>query len=252
MIRYFETHIEDACNLKCRGCSHFSGLVKKARPKDIKDFEREFARLSEIENVHTIRLMGGEPLVNLNFMEYVRIAKRYFPNSHIVLVTNGLLLERLVPYKDELRELQIDVTMSDYHLDKQNRSLLREMPISEAHDKGMLYNISLDLEGGQDESRAFAKCDLHQNRWYFLRDGRFYPCCIAGCIKDFWETFGLDFGFEQEELGIDIFTHTADEIEAFLDRPIKLCKHCDTEARGRSYAPFGTSRGEISEWIKSI
>lgn len=248
MIEYFETHIEDACNLKCRGCSHFSGLVKKARPKDLSEFEKEFARLAEIEEVRIIRLMGGEPLVNPNFMEYLRIARRYFPDSHIVLVTNGILLDRLIPYKDELRQLEIVVAMSNYHLTRQNRGLLREMSISEVHEKGLLYNISLDLEGKQNEDRAFELCDLHQNKWYFLRDGRMYPCCIGGCIKDFWEHFGLDFGFRQEDLGIDIFTHSADEIEAFLQSPIKLCRYCDTEARERSYAPFSVGSGDIKEW----
>ena len=252
MIQYFETHIEDTCNLKCRGCSHFSGLVKKARPKDLGEFEKEFARISEIEDVRTIRLMGGEPLVNPRFMEYLRIARKYFPDTHLVLVTNGLLLERLIPHREELARLEIDVTMSDYHLDRQDRSILRSMPISEAHEKGMLYNISLDLEGMQDPQRAFDFCDLHQNSWYFLRDGRFYPCCVAGCIKDFWEHFDLDFGFTQEDLGIDIFTHSAEEIEEFLLQPIKLCRFCDTEERQRSYMPFGTSKGEIAEWLKSI
>lgn len=248
MIPYFETHIEDFCNLKCRGCSHFSGLVKGPRPKDLADFEKEFARLAEIEKIKTIRLMGGEPLVNPDFIKYCRIARKYFPASKIVLVTNGILLERLLPYKEELDRFQIDVTMSDYHLDKQKRSVLRMMPISEAHEKGVLYNISLDLDGRQDPQGAFDGCDLHQNGWNFLKDGRLYPCCIAGCIRDFWEHFGLDFGFSQEELGIDIFTHTADEIEAFLKRPIKLCRFCDTQMRGRTYAPFGVSAGDIKEW----
>ena len=250
MIRYIETHIEDFCNLKCRGCSHFSGLVAKPRPKSLEDFEKEFKRLSEIEDIRIIRLMGGEPLVNPDFMEYLRIARRYFPDTHLVLVTNGLLIKRLLPHIDELRALQVNVTMSDYHLSEQNRAILREMPISEVCEKGLLYNISFDLEGTQDEGRAFNLCDLHQNSWYFLRDGRLYPCCIAGCIKDFWEHFGLDFGFKQEELGIDIFGHTAEEIEAFLKRPIKLCRFCDTEKREHSYSAFARSNGDIGEWTR--
>lgn len=27
-MNYIETHIVDHCNLKCRGCSHFSGLAE--------------------------------------------------------------------------------------------------------------------------------------------------------------------------------------------------------------------------------
>ena len=72
MIPYFETHITEACNLNCRGCSHFSVLAKP-KHKDLAEFEREYKRLAEIEEIHTMRLMGGEPLLNPNFMEYLRI-----------------------------------------------------------------------------------------------------------------------------------------------------------------------------------
>ena len=111
MIPYFETHITEACNLKCRGCSHFS-VFAKPKHKDLDEFEREYKRLSEIEEVGIMRLMGGEPLLNPNFMEYLRIARKYFPDTYIALVTNGILGHKLEPHVDELNELKIDVTIS--------------------------------------------------------------------------------------------------------------------------------------------
>jgi len=243
MIPYFETHITEACNLKCRGCSHFS-VFAKPKHKDITEFQREFERLAEIEEVQTIRLMGGEPLLNPNFMEYLRIARRYFPHSKIVLVTNGLLWERMVPHIEELNALHINITVSNYHLDKQ-----LGFNYTEWHEKGRLYNISLDPTGSQDEIKAYTNCDIKQNEWYFFQDGRFYPCCIAGTIHDFWDHFGLDWGITPEDLSIDIFDHTAEEIEAFIKQPCKLCKFCDTTNRANSYMPFEQSKGDIEEWI---
>lgn len=244
MISYMETHIEDACNLKCRGCSHFS-VFAKPRRKDLNEFEREFRRLAEIEEIGIIRLMGGEPLINPDFMEYVRIARRYFPTSRISLVTNGILAKRLEPHTEELQALRVGVTMSDYHLESQDMS-----KCSERHDKGQMYNVSFDLSGQQNGEEAFRNCDLQINNWFFLRDGRFYPCCVAGCIQDFWEHFGLDWGIDTDDLSIDIFTHTAEEIEAFLKRPTEMCRYCDTLARAKSYRPFERSRGDISEWTR--
>ena len=242
MIPYFETHITEACNLKCRGCSHFS-VFAKPKHKDLKEFEREFDRLSDIEQIGVIRLMGGEPLLNPDFMEYCRIARWYFPQSVIALVTNGILGDKLIPYKEELNRLQIHVTVSEYHLDKQKREQATEL-----HEKGNLYNISLDPTGSQDINNAFMFCDLHINHWHYFMDGLFYPCCIAGTIHDFWDHFGLDWGMTQEELGIDIFTHTADEIEEFINKPCKLCRFCDTVTRQRTYKPFSISEGKMSEW----
>lgn len=242
MIQYIETHITESCNLKCIGCSHFSGFAKPQH-KDIGDFRKEFGRLAEIEDIRTIRLMGGEPLLNPDFMEYLRIARNHFPNSDVVLVTNGILSDRLCENWNELQALRISVCVSDYHLDNQNLSLA-----AVRHDKGQLYNISLDPAGGQDKDVAFEYCDLHRNSWYFFRDGRLYPCCIAGCIQTFLDHFGLDWGFTQEDLSIDIFDHTTEEIEDFVRHPVELCRYCDTVRRAHSYRPFERSKGDIKEW----
>ena len=214
MIPYFETHITEACNLKCRGCSHFS-VFAKPKHKDLAEFEREFKRLSEIEEIGIMRLMGGEPLLNPNFMEYLRIARKYFPDSHICLVTNGTLGERLVPHVDEINELRINVTKSEYHLGNED-----PIAYTELHEKGQLYNISLDPSGQQNRDLSFHFCDIRIHEWYYYMDGRFYPCCIAGTIHDFWDHFGLDWGIDPKDLSIDIFTHTAEEIEQRRHRHI--------------------------------
>ena len=242
MIPYFETHITEACNLKCRGCSHFS-VFAKPKHKDLKEFEREFKRLSEIEDIGIIRLMGGEPLLNPNFMEYVRIARKYFPDTSISLVTNGILGHKLKPYKEELEQLNINVTISEYHLDKQNREIHTEL-----HEKGQLYNISLDPSGSQDKETSHYFCDIRIHSWFYYMDGRMYPCCIAGTIQDFWDHFNLDWGIEQKDLGIDIFNHTAQEIEDFISKPCELCKYCDTLRRPQTYKPFAISEGKMEEW----
>ena len=241
MIPYFETHITEACNLKCRGCSHFS-VFAKPKHKDLGEFNKEFKRLAEIEEIGIIRLMGGEPLLNPNWMEYVRIARKHFPETYIALVTNGILGHKIEPYVEELNHLRIDVTISDYHLDKQNKTIRTQL-----HEKGQLYNISLDPTGSQDKDTAYMFCDLRINHWHYYMDGRFYPCCIAGTIKDFWDHFGLDWGIT-EDLGIDIFTHTAQEIEEFINKPCELCRFCDTLTRPHTYKPFTISEGKMSEW----
>ena len=242
MIPYIETHIEDACNLKCRGCSHFSPLAQPRR-KDLQEFEAEFERLAEIEDIRVIRLMGGEPLLNPAFMEYLRIAREYFPASKIALVTNGILADRLGQHAQELRDLNISVTVSVYHIPEQ-----REFAYSERHEKGQLYNISLDQSGAQDKGRSFADCDHRKMGCTFLRDGLLFPCGIAGTIGDFWRYFGLDWGFTVESMGMDIFTHTAAELEAHIARPCELCRFCDTKRRPMTYRPFERSRNEIEEW----
>ena len=248
MIGYIETHLTEACNLNCRGCSNFS-VFAKPKHKDIGEFEREFTRIAEIEQVGMIRLLGGEPLLNERFMEYALVIRRLFPETRVIIVTNGLLLKRLIPHRETLRKERIEVTMSNYRIEEQDMELFKSLPFTELHEKGRLYNISLDIDGKQDKEQAFKDCDIATNGWYFFQDGWLYPCCIAGTIQDFWDHFGLDLGIEQKASGINIFTHTAEEIEEFLHEPVELCRFCDTKRRLQTYQPFERSKGDIREWI---
>ena len=243
-MTYIETHITEACNLRCRGCSHFS-VFAKPKDKDIGEFEREFKRLAQLGNIDVIRLMGGEPLLNPDYMAYARIARACFPDSKIDIVTNGILADRITPNTAQLHALRIGITVSDYHIAAQD---LYKLPYTTRHEKGVLYNICLDPTGRQNKAESFNRCDLHRNKWSFLKDGRIYACCIAGCIQDFWSHFGLDWSIDQKSLGIDIFTATAAEIEKFLDTPNELCRFCDTATREKSYRVFERSKGDIKEW----
>ena len=47
VLPYLEFHVADACNLKCRGCSHFSNLVMEERYPRLSEFENSMQLLSE-------------------------------------------------------------------------------------------------------------------------------------------------------------------------------------------------------------
>ena len=60
-LLYLETHVADTCNLKCRGCMHFSNIAIHPNYPDLQKFEQDFKRLSELfRNIFIIRLMGGD------------------------------------------------------------------------------------------------------------------------------------------------------------------------------------------------
>ena len=62
-MNYLEHHITDHCNLKCRGCSHFSPLAQEWF-ESVEDFKKDFSQLASLMPVNIIRLMGGEPLLH--------------------------------------------------------------------------------------------------------------------------------------------------------------------------------------------
>ena len=75
--------------------------------------------LADLTNhqLNTIRLMGGEPLLNPNFPDYFVETRKLFPKSEIVLVSNGTLLRNV---KDEdidlMNKNNIGLCVSNYKI----------------------------------------------------------------------------------------------------------------------------------------
>lgn len=250
MIDYIEHHIVDHCNLKCNGCSHFSSIADKWF-EDIEDFVKDFEALAEKTNhyIPVIRLMGGEPLLHPNVCGFLTNARRLFPNSEIQLVTNGLLLkERKKELLPVCNEENIKICVSNYGLGLDLGNLLRGFKLTRVDGKGTLYNISLDLEGAQDPKEAFEYCDLHIYHWYFFQHGRIYPCCIAPNIKYFDKQFGTNIEDIDENISISVKDHSLQEIEDFLNKPISMCRYCNTKKRMATHVPFNITKKDIKEW----
>ena len=249
MISYIETHIVEHCNLKCKGCSHFSGIAPP-KFKDLKNFEEEFKALSELtnKNIPIIRIMGGEPLLHKDVVSFCLTAREYFPNSSIVLVSNGILLPQLSDTQiDTLNKHNIQLCISNYGL-KLNFDQLNKFKTHYFHAKNDMYNISLDLQGAQSIEQAFQNCDLVRGQWYFFKDWRIYQCCIMANIDYFINHFSVELPYDLDDVSIDIRNHSLEEIEQFLHTPHKACAYCNTIARHHSYAPFSVSKGDIKEW----
>lgn len=252
MIGYIEHHIVNHCNLKCAGCSHFSSIAPEWF-EDLADFESDFLELARKtnRNIATIRIMGGEPLLHPQVCDFLKIARRIFPTSEIQLVTNGtLIMER----KEELLKVCNDngicVCVSDYKLNFSIKDALSGFKLTRVDYKGELYNISLDLSGGQRTQEAFNKCDLHIYRWYYFQNGRMYPCCIGANIHIFESVFGVGIkNFDEDKISISIKDHSLLEIEHFLSNPIPLCRYCNTDLRPKTYHKFSVTKKDINEWI---
>lgn len=251
-MNYIETHLVDHCNLKCRGCSHFSGL---AGPyfKNLSEYEDEIRQLAKItnHNIHTIRLMGGEPLLHPDVVEFCIVTRQYFPYSQIALVSNGILLPKLTDEQiNTLNHYNIELCMSNYGL-KLDQNQINKFNHHYFHNKNDMYNISLDLERTQNNVSSFNNCDIVKGSWYFFKDGRLYQCCVMANIDYFCSYFNKEINYDLDDISIDIYTHTLEEIEAFLHTPHNVCAYCNTRLRNHTYAPFATSKGDIHEWTTS-
>jgi hypothetical protein len=91
--RNLELHLAHGCNLACESCSHYSnhqhtGLLSVA---EARDWMRHWSgRLRPAQ----FSLLGGEPCLNPALARHVWLTGEMFPQSKLILVTNGFLLNR--------------------------------------------------------------------------------------------------------------------------------------------------------------
>lgn len=256
-IEYIEVSLAEHCNLSCKGCSHFSPLAKEEF-MDIKIFEKDIKRISELsrQRIKRLQLMGGEPLLTPNIIDFMRVSRSYLPQTRIAIITNALLLNSR---PDEFWQackrfnIAIEVTKYPIHLDftmfeKKAEQYDIEYKYYGGTDKVIKTSnhYPVDVLGGQNGKENFKNCAF-ANLYLFLQNGRLYTCTLPGTIKHFNNYFGCKIPMSSKD-GIDIYKAKSDkEILSFLASPIPFCRYCNV--KGRTYGEeWGISKKDIKEW----
>lgn len=254
-IPILEVHLVEHCNLNCSGCSHFSNLAEK-QFTDINVFEKDLKLLSELsqQKIERLHLMGGEPLLHPQTIDFMKISRKYFPEITIYFVTNGVLFANT---KDEFweacKEYDIEVRPTKYPLninyeigeEKAKEHNVKYIYYNEAKQVKTSLHFALDLEGKQKPVHSFLNCFITPCN--LLKNGKIYTCSIAGNLEHFNKFFGknipeLDSSYIELEKVKDF-----SEILTFLATPISLCAYCNSAARTRQ--PFALSKKDIHEWV---
>ena len=251
-IVYAEANIVDGCNLNCKACTHFSPLFKPNEIYPLENFQRDIRQLAKCCDIITFRLIGGEPLLLKNLDEYIKITRRYLPNSSLRIATNGLLIPSL-PQKilDAIRENSFEIDITLYPptvkiLDKieavcvPNEILCNLIPF----DKPETFNVNMSLRGDSDPIKSQRVCVNDTCR--FLRDGKIYKCPVEALSYRFAEKFGLE-NFPKPS-GVDLYAQNVSEMLSMLDRnPVELCHWCSERTRK---IPWEVARPpKLEDWL---
>jgi sulfatase maturation enzyme AslB (radical SAM superfamily) len=81
------------CNLNCKCCTTFSPIAEKSF-LNIESYKNDMAKLAELtgNKLSNFYVTGGEPLLHPQITEIFSVARKYFPETEIFFMTNGLLL----------------------------------------------------------------------------------------------------------------------------------------------------------------
>lgn len=254
-IPYIEFHIADHCNLNCHACGHCSSLVQKPVFPVFEKLTKDFEQLHKfIDDIGTIRIMGGEPLLNPEINKYVKFMRKLYPLADIRVVTNAILLPKM-PEKffDTLRENNVSVDISVYPPMKDKIPAIQNLLQSKGVQVG-IGSVTKDYFGKNRVIHphshlyeTFAKCGSAMCN--FIYDGKIAACCVPFTTKYFNEYFNQNLPTDGY-LNLYDESLTSEKITRYILSPMKACGHCGT-GQSIKWRPV-KHPVELSDWVTDV
>ena len=250
-LPYLEFHVADHCNLNCAACEHYSGLVKEPHFPDLEKFSRDFERLHElIDDIGMIRILGGEPLLNPQLNEYIKLSRRLYPYALIHIVTNAILLPKMPDeFFDTVRENNASITISFYPPLESKMSAIKSF----LEKKGVAFGIGSliknftckqTLQPHDRPREIFLQC--LQSHCHNLYDGKIAACFLPFTTKYFNAYYDKNL---PEDGALDLYEPglTTEKLKAHLLTPFERCRYCTPPVEVKWRALKNPS--PISDWV---
>lgn len=113
IIPKLDLHIADACNLHCEQCDHFSDLSFSTlhSPQTLRAWCEPWSSRIIPQSFH---ILGGEPMMNPDVVEIVYLMREMWPDSNIVLWSNGLLAKKFPDLPKALKDTNTSLQISNH------------------------------------------------------------------------------------------------------------------------------------------
>lgn len=226
-----EIHVAEHCNLNCKNCSMFCGLVETCDFPCYQEFEEGIKQLKNFfPHIKKFRIIGGEPLLNPELDKYICLIRNVYPYTDIRLISNGILVTKM---SDQLIQTIIDNDVTfivtqyislKHSIDEINRFLSKT---------GIRYIVTEAVLEFQKIYNALGDSDIDENFYRCHWKGScatMYGTKIATCYVPFVIHYFSDkFNLAIEETGkIDLMEEglTAQEIIKRMHTPFDMCRYC--------------------------
>ncbi len=261
---WIEVNLADHCNLNCQMCDHFSP-VAKPHFLDFDEYTRDIKRLAELTDgkMGIMKLQGGEPLLNENIIDFIKVTRETFPDCIIFLFTAGLLLKQWEKHpKGNLwqachdYDVRIQFTIYPIGIDVQGIKVLAKKygvmmdAFSEVGDRSFQgikrsckhpFRLEGDIEKWQ-----FISC-YQFNESITLKNGKLYTCPMIPYINSFNDAFGQSLSVSENDY-IDIYeAKTYEELSEYMTRRTDFCRYCDVVSR--RHFDWKQSKHTIDEYV---
>lgn len=257
-VPYLAVGIVDHCNLKCKGCTHFSCIAEEyivPAEKVCADI-RQLGKIFENKRIDTFAIMGGEPLLHPELIQITKCVRDTFREAEVQIVTNGiLLLKESSEFWNMCRENRITIICTKYPInlkfdDIEKKAAKEQVDFQYYGDTGnvtkILFKREIDLQGRMNPVQSFATC-WEANECNFLMEGKWFECpfiCFAERV--FNKKFNQHIKIEEKDY-IDIYqVEDYHEILEYMAKPKDACRFC--KGFHGNYL-WETSKEALEEWV---
>lgn len=237
-VRLFgvEYNLTEHCNLSCYQCDHASPLMPK-KFASLGDYERDIRAFAEAAHVEEFRLVGGEPLLHPQLLDFIRIARDAGVGDNIKVYTNGQLLHTM---PEEFWALTDILWVSTYP--GVRRRMSDETIIETCAEHGTVldlrptiteFNRSVINDPVEDPDlvrRIFSQCKMaNEYSCFSIYEGMFFRCSVAPFAQARLRMAGIEFpGPDVDGIRIHGNPNLAEELDARVrsKEPLKACTYC--------------------------
>lgn len=183
-----ETDLWEACNLNCAQCTHSSPFFTKDDERyTIEQFKCDIDNLSKVVTIDAFRIVGGEPLLNKNLLEYVKYIKQSNITKYLTIFTNGLVLSHtnndIFPFIDRLRiSVYKNIEQNKLDLIYKNVERIKNMfphldIIANEITYFSYFNLTHKNNNHETVQKIYDKCYYsYDHRGFSIFNGRFFKC----------------------------------------------------------------------------
>jgi len=114
-INYLRLSVTDRCNMRCFYCMPMEGIVKKEHEAVLSYEELQLIAETAVKlGIEKIRITGGEPLVRVGIVDFLRNLAAIPGLRHLALTTNGLLLAEMAADLHKAGVQRLNVSLDSF------------------------------------------------------------------------------------------------------------------------------------------
>jgi len=229
-----EYYLAEHCNLSCKGCSQSSPFAQK-KLSSLLEFEFCLDKIEPYLRPDRISFLGGEPLLNPQILDFIKIAKQSKIFNRTFITTNGLLLKKAPSELWQLLDnIEISIYPANYSSINKNISLFLQM--AKEHNtelsfspKNSFNHILFSTQIPKDLVKiVYTKC-FYKNYCHTLYNKRFYKCAPSTSSHHYLKHFtSINTSNSEDYIDLENAQDLRSEFITYFESPMPLgvCNFC--------------------------